>query len=79
MNAKGIEMKTIPKYLHIVYDINTNDGTAHIDRTNGNSDILVILPNKPKPYIQRFFINGTNEDLIEKTQLMKKLGVESYK
>jgi len=49
---------------------------AKIDNTDLN-DIKVILTDQPTKYIQRFFIRAKLKDLVEQTQLMRSIGIES--
>ena len=49
---------------------------AKIDTTYSN-DIKVILTDKPQKYIQRFFITASLKDLVQRTQIMRNIGVKS--
>ncbi len=51
---------------------------ATVDNTNPN-DRKVILFDEPHPYIQRFFVQSEDKELIERCKQMRKLGIPSLK
>ena len=50
---------------------------ALIDRTYHNDTKVILIDRLPNKYIQRFWIDGNNEKLVERCKLMRKLNVES--
>ena len=50
---------------------------AFIDRTYGN-DTKIILLDRDEPYVQRFFIEGTDKELVDKCRHMRELKVVSF-
>ncbi len=63
---------TIPE----VYD-DIGKQIAFVDNTYKN-DIKVILIDEPEKYIQRFFLKKDLLELVEDTQLMRRLNIPSY-
>jgi fructose-1,6-bisphosphatase/sedoheptulose 1,7-bisphosphatase-like protein len=49
---------------------------AKIDNTDIN-DVKVILIDRPRKYIQRFFVKAELTDLVERTRTMRDVGIES--
>ena len=66
----------INKLLTIPTAYENGKEVAKIDDTDLN-DIKVILIDEPTKYIQRFFIKAEYTDLVERTRLMRKIGIES--
>jgi hypothetical protein len=66
----------INKFLDIPVAIENGKEIAKIDNTDEN-DIKVILTDRPIKYIQRFFIKGELKELVEQTQLMRRIGIDS--
>ena len=55
-----------------------NYNNAIVDNTDPNKRI-VILTDQQKQYIQIFFTDDLDIDLIERTKLMRDIGIKSYK
>ena len=49
---------------------------AKIDRTFAD-DTKIILIDEKTPYIQRFWVDGTDKELVERCIQMRKLKIES--
>lgn len=56
-------------------DVITYEG-AIVDNTDA-IDRKVILTDKEKPYIQRFFVDDEDQELIERCKHMRALGIPS--
>lgn len=51
---------------------------AIVDNSNPNKRIVVLTDKKDK-YIQIFFTNNSDLELIEQTRLMRDIGIKSFK
>lgn len=69
-------MVTIDTSYDIPIAIENGKEIAKVDATYTN-DIKVILTDREDKYIQRFFIGAPLVDLVERTIMMRSIGVES--
>ena len=69
-------MVTIDTSYDIPIAIEDGKEIAKVDTTYSN-DIKVILTDRDEKYIQRFFVATPLKDLVERTIMMRSIGVES--